>query len=739
MTEVAGRDPRWLSLQARVATDPSGVASELGSNPTWLTEHPHGWAERALLNARLALHAGRYAEVEPLVESIEACDHAGLRADAANLLGTVRLEEARYDEATSAYLRARAAYSELADVVGVARTTNNLGLVFWRIDDFDQAEAAFREALAAFEGLGDPRFIGNVENSLGLVASGRAQHEQALRWYERALARLLGAGDSTFLANVHANIADELNAMAQHDAAYASARIALDLRVSAGHRRGVAGSLLGLARIELGRGRLDEARQHLSEGEALASELGLRKHLADASELASLAAAMAGDGVGAIRLLGASDRKRRALAADQVRSRLAGLRTGLELAQARRERDAQERENRQLAVARDEAEAANRAKSDFVATISHEIRTPIAAILGAAELLEPRAFDAEAATLVRAIRASCTTLLAVAEDVLDFAAIEAGRVEVHVEPFDLSMLLQDLGAYASERAARRGLRFRLDLGSLHSPSRLGAPGRIRQVLVNLLSNALKFTDSGEVCLAAAEDPKGVRIEVHDTGPGLSPEAVARLFQPFVQIDSSTRRRHGGTGLGLVIARRLSERMGGVIEVESQPGLGSTFRCVLPLAVVARPELHGGEAPRADRVLLVEDDEGLATLLAANLRRLGLVVERASNGAAAVECMAGSSFDAVVLDVHMPEMDGFETAAHLRAAVGPGLAIVGLTGAATAEDRARGLEAGMDAYLYKPVTTAQVLAAVRGAVAEARARRKEDGVRDGEGTGGAGGG
>lgn len=700
-----------LLLDELIATGPT--------HPTWPAEHQN-------LLARIACAEGAYDVATAAAERSESLAERGsaLAADARNLRGIVALERASYEEATEAFVAAQELYRALGDDAGIARTTNNLGLVFWRVDDLDRAEAAFLDALPVFAKLSDARAVGTIENNVGLLASARGAPEAALSWYGRALKTLRDAGDPASLANAYANVADERVQLGHYDDALAAARMALHLRRGAGNARGVAGSCLALARLHLCLGQRGPAEEHLKEGETLARSMGLGKHVADALELRALVAALDGDGAEAVRLTGLCARERRVLVTDQLRARLAGQRSELELVQARRERDARIRENHALVQARDAADAASRAKSEFVATISHEIRTPIAAVLGAAELLSQERLGGESAPLVDAIRASCGTLLAVAEDVLDFAAIEAGRIELREESFDLAVLLRDLAAYADVRARGRALTFRLDDHRLGVRRRVGDAGRVRQILVNLLSNALKFTDRGQVVLRAADAGNELIVEVEDTGPGIERSVLQRLFQPFAQADSSTRRRHGGTGLGLVIARRLAERMGGTLEVESEVGRGSTFRFRAPVPSASDengPQVAAAPGPEGVRILLVEDDEGLASLLAANLRRHGVRVERARNGAEALATARAWPFDAVVMDVHMPELDGFEAAALLRDEHGPGLAIVGLTGAATPEDRQRGLDGGMDAYLFKPVTTAQVVSAIDGAVRTARQR------------------
>jgi signal transduction histidine kinase/CheY-like chemotaxis protein len=377
--------------------------------------------------------------------------------------------------------------------------------------------------------------------------------------------------------------------------------------------------------------------------------------------------------------------------------------------------------NVRLRLAKEQAEAGNVAKAQFLANMSHEIRTPMNGVLGALDLLGRSELTPEQHKLLSTASSSSEALLTVLNEVLDFSKIEAGRLELVNEPLLLRPVLSSVVDLLSPTAQRKGFVLSMEFDA-SLPARVrGDAGRIRQVLLNLVGNAVKFTDRGRVAVRARRAPGGsdtrpaLVLEVEDTGVGISPEALPRLFTPFFQADQSDRRRFGGTGLGLVTSKRLTEAMGGELSVESSPGRGSTFRMKLPLAaladtlaaVPAAPAATAPPAPLAGKVLLVEDNLVNRMLAVAMLDNLGVEVTEADNGLAALEHMEASRFDLVLMDCQMPVMDGFEATREIRAREHGALAsrtpIIAVTANALSGDSERCVQAGMDAYLAKPYT------------------------------------
>ncbi len=374
---------------------------------------------------------------------------------------------------------------------------------------------------------------------------------------------------------------------------------------------------------------------------------------------------------------------------------------------------------RALARARDDAEAASRAKSAFLANTSHELRTPLNGMIGLAELARAPGIDEQRRhDYLNQIAESAQSLAGIISDILDLSKIEAGKLQVETTAFDLSELLAALQrAYATLAAPRRiGLQFEVapELRLVVA----GDPLRVRQIIGNYLSNALKFTAQGSVQLRAWRLPAGpgqahgrVRVEVQDTGPGIDAATQARLFQPFTQADESTTRRYGGTGLGLSICRELATLMGGSVGVDSQPGAGSCFWAELPLPPaqreVAAPPPDGASLQGA-QVLLVEDNEVNMTIATAILERWGVQVDQAGDGGRAVQAVQeaasqGRHYDAVLMDVQMPVMSGHEATRLLRQTeAGRSLPIIALTAAALVTERQEAMEAGMNDFLTKPI-------------------------------------
>jgi CheY-like chemotaxis protein len=339
-------------------------------------------------------------------------------------------------------------------------------------------------------------------------------------------------------------------------------------------------------------------------------------------------------------------------------------------------------------------------------------------VRGLAQLLEDSGLEGERLEWVRTLRRAGEALLTVLNDVLDLSKIEAGRLEVESLPFDLHAVLRESVRLFTPRAQQAGITLRCDLDGLPTRAVRGDPSRVRQVLANLVGNAVKFTPQGEVVLSARRgDDDRVCISVRDTGIGMTPEVLARLFEPFSQADHSFARRYGGTGLGLAISSRLAQLMGGRLAAKSDAGMGSEFSLELPLplcdeaapsretrlpAPIARPSAR--TSPARGRVLAAEDNEVNRKLLQRFLQRLGFECVMAHDGAAAVEAVAREDFDAVLMDCQMPEVDGFEATARIRQAEPAHLRlpIIALTANAMQGDRERCLAAGMDDYLTKPL-------------------------------------
>lgn len=377
---------------------------------------------------------------------------------------------------------------------------------------------------------------------------------------------------------------------------------------------------------------------------------------------------------------------------------------------------------------RAEAEAANAAKSQFLANMSHEIRTPLNGVLGMAQILKMTGLDAKQSHYVETLQASGRALLDLIEDVLDISKIESGMTVFESEAFDLFDLVSGAAEVVRPIAEGKGLALALELDRGLPPLVLGDSKRIRQVLINMIGNAAKFTDSGSVRVrvnpAAGEQ---IRFEVIDTGPGIPQDRQKQVFDRFAQVDNSATRRHGGTGLGLTICREIVERCGGRIGVESEPGSGACFWFELPLPETDSLSAGEGEtvpvslpAPsRGGRVLVVDDVETNRMVAAALVSKAGYEVEMASNGQEALDTLEAAHFDAVFMDIQMPVMSGEDAIAVIRDSRKPyaDLPIYAVTADATAGARERYLEMGATGYLAKPLDLAAVQSALDSALDE----------------------
>ncbi|CAN5450771.1 ATP-binding protein [soil metagenome] len=393
-----------------------------------------------------------------------------------------------------------------------------------------------------------------------------------------------------------------------------------------------------------------------------------------------------------------------------------------ELGENRRLRD----EAQDLALT---AQAANRVKTEFLETMSHEIRTPLNGVLGMAQAMERAELSNDQRGRLAVVQESGRALLGVINAILDISRIEAGKMDILRAPFNLDALTDTLGRLYAGLAHDKGLAFVLELDPRVAGWRDGDEARLRQVLSNLISNAIKFTETGVITVRIGGDGAGLTCEVIDTGVGIPRDRHAQVFEKFVQLDSSTTRRTGGSGLGLAICRELVTLMGGNIDFDSPAGGGARFAFDLPCPAVEgliepapAPPI---ETPAADgglRMLVVDDNQTNRTVLAAMLAHMGVACGAARDGQEAVDMWRAETWDAILMDIHMPGMDGLEAGRAIRAleAAGdrPRTPILAVTASVLTHETDRYLSAGMDGFVAKPIAAPRLVAALEAALAGA---------------------
>jgi PAS domain S-box-containing protein len=389
---------------------------------------------------------------------------------------------------------------------------------------------------------------------------------------------------------------------------------------------------------------------------------------------------------------------------------------------------------RQLKEERDRAESASRAKGEFLAHMSHEIRTPLTAVSGIAEILSASPIEDNHKKLISTLKNSTETLKELITDILDFSKIESGEVELHNQKFMLGELFEQVVSMMSVRATEKFLDFSFDYSELKNTVFNGDKLRLRQILINLIGNAIKFTEKGYISIRASVEPVGdshiLRIDVKDSGIGIAESALPIIFEKFRQADSSVSRRYGGTGLGLPISKSLAGIMGGTIKVDSAVGQGSTFSLILPFAdTVAEQGVDMSEVVRMQKLndrlktaiggkkhlLMAEDYEGNIVVLSYILNALDCTYDVARTGLEAVQAWKSKHYDLVLMDVQMPEMDGLTATRIIRNVEEeqtlPRTPIIGLTAHALVADKQKCIDSGMDDYLSKPIVEADLKNAI----------------------------
>ncbi|MBK8794415.1 MAG: tetratricopeptide repeat protein [Holophaga sp.] len=720
--------------------------------------------EAECLVSALLLDLGHVQETAIKLEGLKVqarqLNEPRVKALVAKLEGQYLEKMGSYQLALQAFDLAFAGFQAVKDDRRMAESLIGLGLVYFRLERPDDASKFWEQAREIYQKLGDGPGEARTLNNLGVLAKNRGEFSKALDYYRRAETIQSQARNTNALADLANNMANLAALMKDAKAAVTYHLRALALRETLEDKARIADSCFNLAELYLKDQQPALARPYLERATKLAQETAYRSLLIDLKELESMALEQAGDLRGALEHYKGFHQARKALTSEEVAKKASEMRERFEtdrqakqiellkrdqaVRQARlrmllggsfsllavlvllaaryrlkvRTTRKIEAQNHDLDEANQRLEQANVFKTMFLASTSHELRTPVNAILGLTSLLrEGYLAESERRRYLETISHSADGLLHLLNDILDVGKIEAGKLEVEQIPLNLRQVIEEAVWLLAAKAQDKGLALTMDIDESLPPVLVGDPGRIRQMALNLLSNAVKFTQEGSIACGARvierlENRVTVRLTVQDTGPGIPAPVQAKLFAAYAQGDASTMRKFGGTGLGLYITRQLAHLMGGEVGLESQEGAGSLFWVTLTLAmgeetapVIAVPASSGHRGYRG-RVLVADDNPGNRMVAEAFLRQEGLDVVGVENGQMALEAMAGGAFDLVFLDGRMPVLDGLATAQEVRRLERLGTIrvnrLVALTGQVQPGDRERLLAAGFDAYVAKPL-------------------------------------
>ena len=676
-------------------------------------------------------------------------------------LGNVLERTGRYPQAAQAYQHSLRIAEQRRDTPSVARSLNNLGNVYGYDGDFLRAIAYYQRGLALRPTLRDPAIVSALLTNLGSAHGSREAYEPALSNLRQGLTLRQQSGDQRGIAESLNFMGSYYHRIGQDSLATAFLQQGLDLAQAIGDQQRVLLLAGNLAEVLLAQARPEDALPYAEQALRLAQQRGSAGTLQGSMQVMAQIREALGDYQAALALTQGYTALRDSLLNQEKRRELIRQEEQYKY-ERQREQDRQARETQQivtLAVSlvllltllfavlllnrlrvtrrqktiiereKRRAEASERFKEQFLANMSHEIRTPVHAISGLIKGLRRHAPSAQQAPALDAMERSAANLTVILNDILDLAKLEAGKLALAQKPLLPRQILAQVCALFAAKAQEKGLHLRHTVADEVPEAVLGDAIRLQQILTNLLGNALKFTDRGGVELTLSREGEHLRWEVQDSGIGIAPEQVGHIFEAFVQADAKTSRRYGGTGLGLRISQQLVERQGGHIWVESEPGQGSTFGFTLPLIpaeesaeagdTVSETTLQAwGQALGGLRVLLAEDHPFNVMVVQDDLSFYipDLHLEVAEQGRAAVEQVQQHRYDLVLMDVQMPEMDGYAATRAIRAweqAQGqPRVPILAMTASVLPDELQRCYAAGMDGHISKPYELAHLLRSIR---------------------------
>lgn len=617
-----------------------------------------------------------------------------------------------YEKSLENALKALSISRETGETFTLARSYNNLSIIYNRLNDNDNYLKYIKLTLDAAEKAGNDLLRSTAFINLAVYYQDNEEYKRSLKYYLEALSIREELGNLDELALSLINCGSIYLKLKDSEQSLKYIKRAMQISRDEGNRFVEAAASSVLAEIEAAGGDLQKALKYLDRSLKIAVEMDDPDLQLRFLKSFTFLHEQAGCYKEALEYYRQYSRLKDEIFTEKKNQHLAQIRADFELQEKERESEIYRLRNVELLASKEAAEAADKAKGDFLAMMSHEIRTPMSVILGMLQFFMETDLTPEQMDYLTKAHIASESLLAILNDILDFSRIEAGKVEFESIPFELEVVLRDAASVFEMDMIDKCIQLRIENDEKIPQILLGDPLRIGQVLRNLISNAAKFTSKGSITITSSivsRDESSIEIEfsVRDTGIGIKPEVYDSLFEPFRQAEGYITRQFGGTGLGLAICRRLVDGMGGGIWVESATDVGSTFFFRIQLLIPDRKLLEvmtptDGALPdlSGTLVLFVEDIDTIREITGRFLDRLNVEHVEAVNGSEALEKVRGEDFDLILMDVQMPVMDGLKATSMLRER-GVVIPIIAMTGHAMADQRAMCLKAGMNDFLYKP--------------------------------------
>jgi signal transduction histidine kinase len=658
-------------------------------------------------------------------------------------IGNTCFIQGNYPEALKNYYTALKLAEEIDDKISMANSFNNIGNIYGKQGIYTEALKNYSASLKLKDETGDKKGISISYNNIGAVYEKEGNYPEALKNHFFSLKIREEIGDKSNIANSHNNIGciyekdgskpgtDPAKQSILFGQALKSHFASLKLKEEIGDKKGMAASYHNIGNVYYKQGDYTGALDKLLLALRIAEETGLNDLIKDCSYTLSYIYKATGSFESALKYYEKYHELEGEMLGEQAQKQLTSLNFTHNLEQKEKDleigqlRNVELKKEREIAEQqRQRAEQSEKFKEQFLANMSHEIRTPMNAVLGMTNLLLDTPLNEKQKSYLGAVKRSSENLLVILNDILDLSKLEAGKMELEKLPFRLREQIAHAMDIMRFRAEEKGLMFTAEIADDVPNVVIGDAPRLNQIVINLLGNAIKFTDNGNVSLkvcsleSSVENPRTLNFIVHDTGIGMTEAQKKKIFESFTQAEINTSRKYGGTGLGLTISKTLVELHGGTVEVKSEFDKGSEFSFAIPYQVGEEKDIAGIEKNTENdysslaklKLLVAEDNEFNQIVVRDTLENLlpGIMVDVAANGKIAVEKLTRGNYDLVLMDVHMPEMDGYEATRYIRNILKLNLPIVALTASLIRSDIDKCMVAGMNGYIPKPFKREELL-------------------------------